>query len=81
MAKSIVDYILDEDYKRYNELLDIAEAAKAAAPKAPRKTGPRGPLSLDKKQELAEKRVAAARAKLEAMLAAQTCTSSDADAD
>ena len=36
MAKSLIDFILPEDYDRYNELLGMAEEAKKNAPKAPR---------------------------------------------
>ena len=31
MAKSLIDFILPEDYDRYNELLNLAEQAKANA--------------------------------------------------
>lgn len=67
MAKPIVDYILEEDYARYNELLNIAEANKANAPKAERK--PRGPLTNEQKKAKYEKALAAAQAKLAELLA------------
>lgn len=67
--KTLVDYILDEDYDRYNELLAKAEAAKAAAPKAERK--PRGPMTKEQKVKMAEGRLAKAQAKLAALLAAE----------
>ena len=62
MAKNIVDYIAEEDYARYNELLNIAEEAKANAPKPERK--PRGPLTIEQKRERTKKRIAEAEAKL-----------------
>lgn len=65
--KAIVDYILEEDYDRYNELLNMAQEAKANAPKKPR--APRGPMTAEQKRKMTEKRLAAAQAKLDAMLA------------
>ena len=65
--KSLVDYIADEDYARYTELLEKAEAAKAAAPKAERK--PRGPMTHEQKVKMAEKAKERAEAKLAALLA------------
>lgn len=41
--KSIVEYMSQEDYDRYNELINKAEEAKANAPKAPR--APRTPMT------------------------------------
>lgn len=69
MAKSIIDYISEEDYPRYQELLDKAEAAKAAAPKAPR--APRAPMTNEQKRKAAETRLAKAQAALEKLLAEQ----------
>lgn len=69
MAKALVDYILEEDYPRYCELLDKAQEAKANAPKAPR--APRGPMTTEQKRKAAENRLAKAQAALEALLAAQ----------
>ena len=69
MAKALVDYILEEDYARYNELLDLAEQAKANAPKPER--APRGPMTTERKIKAAEARLAKAQAALEALLAAQ----------
>lgn len=69
MAKALVDYILEEDYARYNELLDLAEQAKANAPKPER--APRGPMTTEQKIKAAEARMAKAQAQLEALLAAQ----------
>ena len=70
MAKSLIDFILPEDYDRYNELLGMAEEAKKNAPKAPR--APRGPLTIEQKIKQAEGRKAKLEAKLAALLAAQT---------
>lgn len=69
MAKTLVDFILDEDYARYNELLNMAEEAKANAPKAERK--PRGPMTVVQKIKMADARLAKAKAALDALLAAQ----------
>lgn len=70
MAKTLVDYILEEDYARYNELLDMAEAAKEEYKKAhlvERK--PRAPQTLDQKKAAAAKRLEKAQAALAALLA------------
>lgn len=69
MAKSLIDYIPEEDYPRYQELIALAEEAKANAPKAPR--APRGPMTVEQKKAAAEARLAKAQAALEALLAAQ----------
>ena len=63
--KTIVDYILPEDYDRYNELLAKAEEAKANAPKKVR-----GPMTVEQKKKMAQARLAKAQAALEALLAA-----------
>lgn len=69
MAKTIVDYILPEDYDRYNELLNMAQEAKANAPKKER--APRGPMTTEQKKKALENRLAKAQAKLDALLAAE----------
>lgn len=69
MAKSLIDFILPEDYDRYNELLNMAEEAKAKAPKAPK--APRAPMTVEQKKKMAEGRLAKAQAALDALLAAQ----------
>lgn len=69
MAKTIVDYILPEDYERYNELLNMAQEAKANAPKKER--APRGPMTTEQKKKALENRLAKAQAKLDALLAAE----------
>lgn len=72
MAKTLVDYILPEDYARFNELLDMAEQAKANAPKPER--APRGPMTAEQKVKAAQNRLAKAQAALEALLAAEANT-------
>ena len=69
MRKTIVDYIPEEDYARFNELLAIAEENKKNAPKAERK--PRGPLSTEQKIKMKEAQLKKAIAALEALKAAQ----------
>lgn len=69
MAKSLIDFILPEDYDRYNELLGMAEEAKKNALKAPRAA--RGPMTVEQKKKMAEGRLAKAQAQLDALLAAQ----------
>lgn len=65
MSKSIVDFISDEDYPRYNELLDIARANKAATPIHREKK----PMTPEQKKTATEKKIAKLQAELEAMLA------------
>ena len=67
MAKTLVDFILPEDYDRYNELLDMAQEAKANAPK--KEAAPRGPLTREQKIARKEKSIEAAKRKLEELLA------------
>ena len=67
--KTIIDYMTEEDYKRYQEIITLAEEAKANAPKAERK--PRGPMTTEQKIKAAEARMAKAQAALDALLAAQ----------
>lgn len=67
--KTLVDYMTEEDYARYNELIALAEQTKANAPKAERK--PKGPMTAEQKRKAAETRLAKAQAALEALLAAQ----------
>ena len=69
MSKSFIDFILPEDYERYNELLSMAEEAKANAPKAPR--AKRAPMTVEQKKKMAEGRLAQAQAALDALLASQ----------
>ena len=69
MAKTLVDYILPEDYDRYNQLLDMAQEAKANAPKKER--APRDPMTKEQKVKATENRLAKAQEKLAALLAAE----------
>ena len=69
MRKTIIDYIPEEDYARFNELLAIAEENKKNAPKPERK--PRGPLTVDQKIKMKEGQLAKAMAALEALKASQ----------
>lgn len=72
MAKSLVDYILEEDYARYNELLDTAEKAKEQYKKDhPTERKPKAPQTQEQKRAAAEKRLEKARAALAALLAAE----------
>ena len=78
MTKTLVDYILEEDYARYNELLDMAEKAKEEYKKAhPAEKKPRAPQTLAQKQEAAKKRLAKAQEALAALLAQQDEESAD----
>ena len=72
MAKTLVDYILAEDYDRYNELLDMAEKAKEEYKKAhPTERKLKAPQTLEQKKEAAKKRLEKAQAALAALLAQQ----------
>lgn len=72
MAKTLVDYILEEDYERYCELVAMAEEAKKNAPKKER--APRGPMTTEQKLKNANARLAKARAALDALLASENGT-------
>lgn len=79
MRKTLVDYIPEDKYNRYTELLDMAEKAKAdykASHKTERK--PRGPLTQE--QLIARKKASLAKmqAQLDALLSA-TPDSNSAD--
>lgn len=67
--KNFVDYILPEDYDRYQELLAMAEEAKKNAPKAPR--APRAPLTAEQKRKNLEAKLKKAQEQLDALLAAE----------
>ena len=64
--KTIVDYILPEDYDRYNELLAKAEEAKKNAPKKAR-----GPMTHEQKTKMAQARLAKAQELLAKLLEEQ----------
>lgn len=81
MAKTLIDYILAEDYDRYNELLDKAEAAKEQYKKDhPTERKPRGPMTAEQKLAAAKARYAKAQAALEALLV-QTAGETETVAD
>jgi len=65
MSKQLVDFMSQEDYDRYNELLGIATTNKANAPKVVK---PRGPMSQEQKVKMAQARIAKAQAALDALL-------------
>lgn len=70
MAKTLIDYILPEDYDRFNELLDMAEQAKEQYKKDhPTERKPRGPLTPEQKLAAANAKYAKAKAALDALLA------------
>ena len=72
MAKTLIDYILPEDYERFTQLLDMAEAAKEQYKKDhPTEKKARGPMTAEQKIAAAKARIAKAQAALEAMLAAE----------
>lgn len=64
--KSIVDYISEEDYPVYTELLNKAQQIKDSTP---RKTPNRGPMSPEAKKKSYESKLAKYQAQLEALLA------------
>ena len=67
--KTIVDYIADEDYDRYNELVELA-ATREKEYKASHKTPRVGHKLTDAEKAVrTEKQIAKLQAKLDAMLA------------
>lgn len=70
MSKTLIDYILPEDYDRFNELLDMAEKAKEQYKKDhPAERKPRGPQTPEQKLAAYEAKYAKAKAALDAFLA------------
>lgn len=63
--KTVFDYMTDEEYARYTELQDKALAAKAAQPKVRKE---RAPMTVEQKVAMAQKRLEAAQAKLNALI-------------
>ena len=59
--KTVLDYMSEEDYSRYTELLEKAKTAKASAPKAP----------PEQKKAAILARMQKAQAQLDALLAAE----------
>lgn len=66
--KSIIDCVAEEDYDRYNELLDIAADAKSKAPKVKREGKP---MSKETKLKMAEARKKKLEEQIAKLLAAQ----------
>ena len=66
MAKTLIDYMSEEDFATYEALLKKANEAKAALPKKPR-----APLTNEQKLEAAKKRAAKLQALVDKMLADQ----------
>lgn len=66
--KTVLDFISEEDFPRYTELMDKAAAAKSAAPKAPRKMKEKTP---EQKKAALLARMQKAQAQLDALLAAE----------
>lgn len=66
---NLVDFILEEDYARYQELVAKATENKKNAPKSERK--PRGPLTNEQKIKMMEGRKAKLEAQLAALMAGQ----------
>lgn len=78
MAKTLIDYILPEDYDRFNELLDKAEAAKEQYKKDhPTEKKARGPMTAEQKIAATKARIAKAQAALDALLAAEGIAAAD----
>lgn len=66
---NLIDFILEEDYARYQELVAKATENKKNAPKLERK--PRGPLTNEQKIKMMEGRKAKLEAQLAALMAGQ----------
>lgn len=66
---NLVDFILEEDYARYQELVAKATENKKNAPKPERKL--RGPLTNEQKIKMMEGRKAKLEAQLAALMAGQ----------
>lgn len=66
---NLVDFILEEDYARYQELVAKATENKKNAPKPERKS--RGPLTNEQKIKMMEGRKAKLEAQLAALMAGQ----------
>lgn len=72
MARNIVDFISEEDYPRYNELLNVAEQRQAEY-KETHKTerAPRKPLTDEQKINRTKNNLDKLQAKLNKLLAEQ----------
>lgn len=80
MSKNILDYMSEEDYARYNELIAKANEAKAIA-KANKPKAERKPMTNEQKVKAAENRLAKARAALEALLGKADAVLSEGNSD
>ena len=63
--KTAVDYIAEDKFARYNELLSIFEERKKNAPKPERK--PRAPMTNEQKVKMTRGRIEKLKAKLAAL--------------
>lgn len=70
MNKNIFDYMSEQDYAKYNAIIDAATARKAAAPKPER--APRAPMTKEQKLAAAKKRADKAQAALDKLLAEES---------
>ena len=68
MAKSVIEYIAEDKYNRYLELVELANKRKAEAPKEKK---PRGPMTAEQKIKMQAARVKSAEEKLARLLAEQ----------
>lgn len=66
IKKTYLDFMTEEEYARYNELLEVAATNKANAPKPERKSHEK---TAAQKVASLEKKRAALQAKLDALLA------------
>ena len=69
IRKTLIDYISEENYARFNEILANCEERKKNAPKPERK--PRGPMTVEQRKKLIEAKLAKAQKQLEELLAAE----------
>lgn len=74
--KTLFDYMTEEEYNRYNVLVEKAAEAKANAPKMPSE---KKPLTAEQKMNAMQKKRDALQAKIDAMLAAQNGTAETAE--
>lgn len=65
--KAIIEYISEEDYPRYKELIAKAEEAKKNAPKTPR-----APLTKEQQINATKNKIAKAQEALAKLLAEQS---------
>lgn len=68
MSKTLVDYMNETDFNRFNELIAMASEAKANRPKTVKT---RGPLTTEQKIARMEAAIEKKKAALDALLAAE----------